>query len=87
MNEKQYKEKSETLLSEKKGLERTVSNLNDHLEHLQTTIDMIEDDDENEDEEDLETQNEVVENAMRQCSSFVYTKALGFYFSGVAHHF
>ena len=52
VNEKAFKEKSETLLSEKQGLERTINHLQDHLEHLQTTMNMIkEDEDVTEDHE------------------------------------
>ena len=55
-NEKEFKEKAESLESENEDLKRTIAQLNNHLEHLQTTMNLTSDD------EDEETINGVEEN-------------------------
>ena len=45
INEKEFKEKAEKLESENSSNQRTITQLNLHLEHLQTTIDMSDGDD------------------------------------------
>ena len=45
INEKEFKEKAEKLESENSSHQRTITQLNLHLEHLQTTIDMTDGDD------------------------------------------
>ena len=61
LNEQEFKEKAEKLESENSSFQRTITQLNQHLEHLQSTIDMT-DEDEDGDDRDISERSRGAEN-------------------------